>query len=161
MSTAGTSPTRSASSLPKDERVVEPATKDSAKYAAAERPTVNAEEARERIEDLAARAEADRAAFDPPADPPDQKRAMEYLRNGAGEAVRLYVDARVDGFVHIPPAAFDQLEGAMNDWLELYAACYGVEMDADFTVRKAAELLLETHNIKDTAVMLTQVGYDV
>jgi hypothetical protein len=121
---------------------------------------VNAEEARERIEDLAARAEADRAAFDPPADPPEEEQAMEYLRNGAGEAVWLYVDARVDGFVHISPESFERLEGAMNEWLELYAACHGVEMDADFTVRKAAELLLETHNIKDTAVMLTQVGYD-
>jgi len=121
---------------------------------------VNEAQARDRIDDLAARAEADRAAFEPPEDPPDTERAMEYLRNGAGEAVWLYVDARVDGFVHIPPAAFERLEGAMNEWLELYAACYGVEMDAEFTVRKAAELLLETHNIKDTAVMLTQVGYD-
>jgi hypothetical protein len=121
---------------------------------------VNAEEVRESIDDLAARAEADRVAFEPPADPPDREQAMAYLRNGAGEAVWLYVDARVDGFVHISPDAFDRLETAMNEWLELYAACYGVEMDADFTVRKAAELLLETHNVKDTAVMLTQVGYD-
>ncbi|MFB6228556.1 MAG: hypothetical protein ABEH88_08345 [Halobacteriales archaeon] len=115
-------------------------------------------EARRRIEDLADRAVADRAAFDPPADPPDETQAMEYLREGAGEAVWLYVDARVNGFVHIPPDAFEELEGAMNTWLELYAACYGVEMDAAFTVRKAAELLLETHNIKDTAAMLTRVG---
>ncbi|MFB6296864.1 MAG: hypothetical protein ABEH66_08530 [Halobacteriales archaeon] len=115
-------------------------------------------EAQQKIDDLAARAEADREAFEPPEDPPDAEQAMEYLRNGAGEAVWLYVDARVDGFVHISPEAFERLEDAMNEWFELYAACYGVEMDANFTVRKAAELLLETHNIKDTAAMLTQVG---
>jgi len=119
---------------------------------------VNESEARERIDDLAARAEADREAFSPPEDPPDEDRAMAYLREGAGEAVWLYVEARVEGFVHIPPDDFDRLEGAMNAWLELYAACYGVDMDAAFTVRKAAELLLETHNIRDTAAMLTRVG---
>lgn len=119
---------------------------------------MNESEARERIDDLAARAEADREAFSPPEDPPDEDRAMAYLREGAGEAVWLYVEARVEGFVHIPPDDFDRLEGAMNAWLELYAACYGVDMDAAFTVRKAAELLLETHNIRDTAAMLTRVG---
>ena len=119
---------------------------------------MNESEARERIDDLAARAEADREAFSPPEDPPDEDRAMAYLREGAGEAVWLYVEARVEGFVRIPPDDFDRLEGAMNAWLELYAACYGVDMDAAFTVRKAAELLLETHNIRDTAAMLTRVG---
>jgi hypothetical protein len=121
---------------------------------------VNESEARERIDDLADRAAADREAFDPPADPPDEERATEYLREGAGRAVWLYVDARVDGFVHIPPDAFEDLEDAMNTWLQLYAACYGVDMDAEFTLRKAAELLLETHNIKDTAAMLTRVGVE-
>jgi len=121
---------------------------------------VDEADARERIDDLAARATADREAFEPPEDPPEEERALEYLRNGAGEAVWVYVEARVDGFVHIPPEEFDKLEGAMNEWLELYAACYGVDMDADFTVRKAAELLLETHNIRDTAAMLTRVGVE-
>jgi hypothetical protein len=119
---------------------------------------VDEAKARRRIENLADRAVADQAAFDPPDDPPDEEQAMEYLREGVGEAVWLYVDARVNGFVHIPPDAFEDLEGAMNTWLELYTACYGVQTDADFTVRKAAELLLETHNIKDTAAMLTRVG---
>jgi len=119
---------------------------------------VDESEARRRIDDITDRAAADRAAFDPPADPPDEERAMAYLREGVGEAVGLYVEARVNGFVHIPPEAYDDLEGAMNTWLELYAACHGVEMDAAFTVRTAAELLLETHDITDTAAMLTSVG---
>ena len=121
---------------------------------------MNEADAGERIADLAARARADRESFEPPGDPPDEERAMEYLREGAGEAVWLYVEARVEGFVHISPGEFDKLEGAMNEWLELYAACYGVDMDADFTVRTAAELLIETHNIRDTAAMLTRVGVE-
>ena len=115
---------------------------------------------RDRIETLATEARAAREAFDPPADPPDEERAMRYLREGFGEAVAVYVDARSGEWERFDAGEFARLEGAMNDYLELYAACYGVEMDAEFTVRKAAELLLETHNIKDTAVMLTQVGYD-
>ena len=33
-------------------------------------------------------------------------------------------------------------------------------LDEALTVRKAAELLLETHNIRDTAAMLTRVGVE-
>lgn len=111
----------------------------------------------DRIDALAARADRDRANFEPPDAPPDEERAMGYLRQGAGPAIWLYVEARVEDFVHIPPDEFDRLEAAMNTWLELYAACYGEEIDADVPVREAAELLLETHNVKDTAVMLTHV----
>lgn len=111
----------------------------------------------ERIDDLAASARRDREAFSPPDDPPDEERAMTYLREGFGQAVWCYVDARTNGFDRIDPEEFDELEGAMNRWLELYAACYGYDIDADVTVRKAAELLLETHNVKDTAQVLTHV----
>ena len=48
----------------------------------------------------------------------------------------------------------------MNDYLELYAACYGVEMDAGFTIRSAAEALIDTHNVADVAYLLTQVPAD-
>lgn len=112
----------------------------------------------ERIYELAARADADREAFDPPSDPPDEERAMEILREGVGPAVSLYVEARTGGLmVHFPPAEYEALESAMNDWLELYAACYGVDVDADVTVREAAELLVDTHNIRDVAQILTGV----
>ena len=50
---------------------------------------------------------------------------------------------------------YHALEGAMNTWLALYAACYGVDLDADFALREAAQLLVDTHNIKDVAEMLT------
>jgi hypothetical protein len=114
-----------------------------------------------RIEELAARAERDRAAFDPPADPPDEERALSYLREGVGPAVAVYLDARTgDDPVRFSRESFDDLEAAMNGWLELYAACYGVDVDAEFTVREAAELLVETHNVADVAYLLTQVPAD-
>lgn len=112
---------------------------------------------RERIDDLAASARRDRGDFSPPEDPPDEERAMTYLREGFGQAVWCYVDARTNGFDRIDPDEFEALEGAMNQWLELYAACYGQEIEADVTIRKAAELLLETHNVRDTAQVLTHV----
>lgn len=111
----------------------------------------------ERISDLASSARRDRADFSPPDDPPDEERAMAYLREGFGPAVWCYVDARTNGFDHIDPGDFESLEDAMNEWLELYAGCYGREIEAAFTIRKAAELLLETHNVRDTAQVLTHV----
>jgi hypothetical protein len=110
-----------------------------------------------RIDELAASAQADRESFSPPEDPPAPERAMGYLRDGFGKAVWCYVDARTDGFDQIDPEEFDALEGAMNDWLELYARCYGQDIVAAFTVREAAEVLLETHNVRDTAQVLTHV----
>jgi hypothetical protein len=112
----------------------------------------------ERIHDLAERADRDRAAFEPPANPPAEDRAMELLREGAGPAVSLYVEARTGGqMVHFPPDEYHALEGAMNTYLELYSVCYGVDVEADWTLREAAELLLDTHNIRDVAAMLTHV----
>lgn len=112
----------------------------------------------ERIDRLAARATHDRAAFEPPADPPDEERALDYLREGAGPAIALYMEARTGGEpVRFEPDAFTALEGAMNDWFELYAGCYGRDIDAAFTVREAAEALLRTENVRHTAQVLTKV----
>lgn len=111
----------------------------------------------DRIDALADRAAREREAFDPPADPPDEDRAMTYLREGVGPAVMVYVRARSGEWHRFEPDDFDALERAMNTWLELYAACYGVELDADFTVREAAEVLVETHNVHDVAQVLTHV----
>lgn len=111
-----------------------------------------------RIDRLAQQATEDCAAFEPPADPPAEERAMTYLREGAGPAISVYVEARTGGLmVRFPPDRYRALEGAMNDWLSLYAACYGVELDAEFTVREAAEVLVDTHNIADVAQILTGV----
>mgnify|MGYP000557136483 CR=1 FL=1 len=112
----------------------------------------------ERIETLEERAARDEREFSPPADPPVEERAMGFLREGVGPAVSLFVEARTGGLtVHFPPAEYDALEGAMNTWLELYAACYGVDVDGDFQLRTAAELMVDTHNVKDVAQLLTHV----
>ena len=110
-----------------------------------------------RIADLSRRARRDRAQFEPPSDPPDEDTALGYLLDGVGAAVGLYVEARTGEFVRFDDEEFADLERAMNDWLELYAACYGVDLEAEFTVREAAELLVDTHSIRETALLLTGV----
>ncbi|WP_247728976.1 hypothetical protein [Halovivax limisalsi] len=81
-----------------------------------------------------------------------------YLREGAGRAIWLYVEGRTGGrFVQFSPAEYDALEGAMNDWLACYARATGVELDASFSLRTAAELLLETRNVHDVGQLLTGV----
>ena len=83
---------------------------------------------------------------------------MTYLREGLGPLVALYLEARTaDWDVEFSGAELAEFHRATNDWLALYARCYGVTMDPDATIRKAAEVLIETHNIRDTAQLLTQV----
>ena len=113
----------------------------------------------ERVETLAERATRYRRQFTPPDDPPDEERALRYLRDGVAEAVSVYVGARTgEGDpTRIPPGPFGRLEGALNEWLELYAACYGRDIDAEFTVREAAELVVATHDLRAAARLLTKV----
>jgi hypothetical protein len=112
----------------------------------------------ERIHALADRATEDCAAFEEPVDPPAKEQAMDILRDGVGPAVSLYIEARTGGqMVHFPPDEYHALEGALNDWLGLYGACYGTDIDPDVTLRVAAELLVDTHNIKDVAQILTGI----
>lgn len=112
----------------------------------------------DRLDELAEAARRARRNFEAPASPPAEARATEYLRTGLGPTVALYLDARTGGRrVEFSAAELSLLHRAVNDWLELYARCYGVEMDPDFTVREAAELLLQTHDIVDTAQLLTTV----
>ena len=112
-----------------------------------------------RIAELAEQARHDREAFKPPENPPAETAALEYARDGVGAAVGLYIEARTgDGSpVAFEPVEFAMLERALNDWIELYTACYGVEMDAEFTVREVAEVLIDTHDIRETAMLLTGV----
>ena len=111
----------------------------------------------EQIAELSDRARRDRAAFEAPADPPDEAAALEYLTEGVGDVVALYIDARTGEKVRFDDAEFALLERAMNDWLELYAACYGTELEGAYSVREAAELVVDTHSIRETAVLLTHV----
>jgi hypothetical protein len=112
----------------------------------------------DRIDDLARRARADREVFDQPADPPDEERAIGYLREGFGRAVGVYLDARTGGPpVRFERTEFERLEAAMNTWLSLYARCHAVRIEPDVTVRTAAEALLDTHDVRETAAVLTGV----
>lgn len=115
----------------------------------------------ERVQDLTVRAQRDREHFSTPTDPPDEERAMRYLREGVGPAISVYVEGRTGGEL----AAFSEvevslLEDAVRTWLGLYARCYGVERDVDVSLRQAAELLVDTRNVADTAAVLTRVPED-
>ncbi len=63
-----------------------------------------------RIDALAERARADRAAFERPDDPPDEERAMHFLRNGVGPALAVYVEGRTGDWVRFEPESFARLE---------------------------------------------------
>lgn len=109
------------------------------------------------IPSLAERARQDKARFSPPSNPPDEDLALQYLTDGVGDAVGLYIRARTGEQVRFDTVEFALLERALNDWFELYAACYGVDFDASFTVREVAELVIETHSIRETALLLTRI----
>lgn len=107
-----------------------------------------------RIEALAQRAHEERERFDPPEEP--DERALVYLTEGLWPVLEVYIEARSNGD-GLSRAEHDALEDALNEWLELYALCYGVGIDAEFSVREAAELFVETHDVRDTAQLLTHV----
>ncbi|WP_435194121.1 hypothetical protein [Natronomonas sp. EA1] len=112
----------------------------------------------DRIDALARRAERDRQAFERGEVPATPAQALTYLREGVGPAVALYIDARTGNeTVRFSHREFDRLERAMNDWLALYTACHGVRTEPEFTVREAAQLLIDTHHIGDVARLLTKV----
>ena len=91
-------------------------------------------------------------------DPPDDELAMHVVRTGFGPTVSLYCEARTgDSWVRFDEQLFDRLEATMNDWLGLYAACYGREVAGAYGIREAAELLVDTHNARDTAQVLTGI----
>lgn len=109
-----------------------------------------------RIAALARRAEREVAAFDPATAGPED--AADYLREGAGQAIWLYVEGRTGGrMVPFSEPELAALRESMNAWLECYAGCHGVAIDAEFTVREAAELLLATRNVDDVGQLLTGV----
>ncbi|PSQ32744.1 hypothetical protein BRD11_06390 [Halobacteriales archaeon SW_12_69_24] len=111
----------------------------------------------DRVAELSERARRDRVAFEAPSDPPDEAAALEFLTDGVGDVVALYIQARTGETVRFDDAEFALLERALNDWLELYAACYGTDLEGAYSVREAAELVVDTHSIRETAVLLTHV----
>ncbi|SFS49796.1 hypothetical protein [Halostagnicola kamekurae] len=105
---------------------------------------------------LARQAARDRAEFDPEAATSSDGRA--YLREGAGPAIWIYLEAHTGGRTgRFTAPELTALRGAMNAWLECYTRCHGVSLEAEFTVREAATVLLETRNVFETAQLLTRV----
>lgn len=87
-----------------------------------------------------------------------ERPSLEYARDGVGRAVGLYVLLRTGGRSYrFSPEEFEELEGAMNEWLELYATSHGINLESDASIRTAAELLLETDDIVAVANQLTGV----
>lgn len=116
----------------------------------------------DRIERLAREARAARDAWDGDAagadTAPDEERALEAARDGLGPVVACYVEARTsDDPPRFSAREHRLLRRATRDWLELFARAHGVAHDSDATVRAAAELLLETHDIVAVAELLTGV----
>lgn len=114
----------------------------------------------DRIERLAREARAARNGWDG-ADSdatPDDERALEAARDGLGPVVACYLEARTsDDPPRFSAREHRLLRRATRDWLELFARAHGVTHDSDATVRAAAELLLETHDIVAVAELLTGV----
>lgn len=111
------------------------------------------------IDRLAARAERDHASFSPPPDPPDESRALSYLQDGVGNAIGIYILLRTGGRQYqFGTEEFHALERAMNQWFQLYAACYDIDIESDVSIRTAAEVLLDTEDLQAVAEVLTGVS---
>ncbi|WP_223301951.1 hypothetical protein [Haladaptatus sp. R4] len=49
------------------------------------------------------------------------------------------------------------MERALNEWVALYARCYGYDIETEFTVREVAEMVLKTYDLRDTVQLLTRI----
>ena len=84
--------------------------------------------------------------------------ALDCLMIGFGPAIAMYIEARIKGkLIPITPEQFERIESVMNGWLEIYAKYYGEDIEANFSIREASLLFLETHDIQDVAEMLTKI----
>lgn len=89
---------------------------------------------------------------------PDPRAALECARDGLGPVVAVYIEAHTGGRrTRFSGEELALLHRATSDWLTCYAREHGVDHAADATVREAAELLLDTHDVTDVAQLLTGV----
>lgn len=107
------------------------------------------------IDGLAER--ADRAAET--STPSEKAGAERVLRDGLGQAIGLYVLLRTgDRHYRFSEQEFERLESVMRTFLERYAQSYGTDIESSATLSSAAETLLETNDLRQTAAMLTGVS---
>ncbi|WP_245758363.1 hypothetical protein [Halogeometricum limi] len=110
----------------------------------------------EEIRSLAAAAREERRRFESPDEDEREERALSYVRRGVAPVTGVYLEGHTGGRnVRFSATELELLHRALNDWLTLYARCYGVRVDPDATVRTAAEVLLQTHSARDVARLLT------
>ncbi len=110
----------------------------------------------DRIRRLHLRARQVEASLD--ADPPDEALAADVLRLGVGPTVALYCEARTgDDAYRFGEWEFSRLQSTLDRWLACYAACYGVDLEGSYSLRTAAELLVDTHDARTVATVLTGV----
>ncbi|MFB6202430.1 MAG: hypothetical protein ABEI98_10525 [Halorhabdus sp.] len=113
---------------------------------------------RVRVAALVERARRARSSFLPPAEPPDRDRAVEYLRDGVGPTVALYREAsEEDGSDRLSAVESRQLDRALNEWFELYAACYGEFLDTTVTVPEVTAELDDGQTLQVTARQVTGI----
>ena len=98
---------------------------------------------------------------DEEADTPDRfEDPADYLSEGFGPVVSLYVESRTGGrYVDFTPEEYAGIEEAMNHWLACYADARDDDvhydaMEPDYTVREAATLLIDTHSARHAADVL-------
>jgi hypothetical protein len=110
----------------------------------------------DRVRQLDRRSREFAAALDP--EPPEEALAADVLRLGVGPTVALYCEARTGGEPHrFDRRQFRRLQAAFDRWLACYGACYGVELPGSYSLRTAAELLVDTHDARAVATILTGV----
>lgn len=111
-----------------------------------------------RVAALNERARRARSTFRPLEEPPARDRAMEYLRDGVATAVGLYREAPTAGERDPPaPGLWSELDNAFRAWLELYAACYGVFVEVEVSVVRAAALRERGLSLREMATRVTGV----
>lgn len=109
-----------------------------------------------RIRQLAQEARQIRASAESTAEDDVDLTPLVAARDGLGPVLAVYVEARAgEDSVRFSQTELDLLHRATNDWLVVYAREKGVGVDPDATVREAAELLIDTHDVVDVASQLT------
>ncbi|MFB6196929.1 MAG: hypothetical protein ABEI52_01500 [Halobacteriaceae archaeon] len=107
------------------------------------------------IESIASRARSRREEIDV-AKEPRRGAAVEALKNGLWPVLKTYIDARA-GNRQLTPSEAKLLERALNDWLAIYCRHHGHRVNPSLTVREAASMFVDTHDLYDTAQLLTGI----
>ncbi len=112
---------------------------------------------RDRIDRLAAQARRWDSEVDVTGS--DVETADEIVCEGLGPLVSLYVEHRTgDTMTGFSKDEYVSLERSLNRMLEAYCRCFGCDLELDYTMREAAELLVETHDARAVAEVLTKLS---